>query len=123
MLQKPVAFGTPGWASGMLGHLAAKVCTVSAGGGAVAAVLHIGVAFTFLRTCVADLFAKVADLFRKVAVQAHDLRGGSANSGAFQVQLNAAGHRFYIFFEQAGAGALLAGRRTGSAGFDTFLIV
>ena len=92
---------------------------MAAGGGTIAAVLHVGVIFAFLGAALADLFAELAKLFREFSVEAHDLGRGIAKGGALQVELDAAGHAFDVLFEEAGAGALQAKGGAIAAGLYT----
>jgi len=111
------------YCSGVLDHVGAGFGTVTAGGGAIPAVLHVGVVFAFLCAAVADVFAELAKLFGKFSVETHDLGGGITERSAFEIELDAADHAFDIFFEKAGAGALLTGRGASAAGFYTFLVL
>jgi hypothetical protein len=107
----------------MLDHVGAGFGTAAAGGGAIEAVLHIGMAFAFLRAAVTDAFGKLAKLFGELAVEAQDLRGGITQSGAFEIQPDAADHTFDVFFDKTCAGALMTEGGTGAAGLDTFLVL
>jgi hypothetical protein len=109
--------------SGVLDHVGAGFGAAPAGGGAIAAVLHVGMVFAFLCAAIAAVFAELAKLFGEFAVEAHDMGGGIAEGSAFEVELNAADHTFDIFFEKAGAGALLTGSGAIAACFYTFLVL
>ena len=91
----------------MLGHVGTDFGTMTTGGGAITAMLHVGMVFAFLGAAVANAFAKLAKLFGEFAVKAHDLGGGITEGGAFEIELDAARHAFDIFFEETGAGTLL----------------
>jgi hypothetical protein len=54
--------------SGVLGHVGADFGAVAAGGGADAAVFHVGVVFAFPGATVTDAFAKLAKLLGEIAV-------------------------------------------------------
>lgn len=108
---------------GVLNHVGADFSAVTTGNGAITAVLHVGMFFAFLGAAVADAFAKLTKLFREFAVKTHHLSGGVAECSAFEVELDAAGHAFYVFFEKTGAGTLQTEGGAGSAGFYTFLIL
>jgi hypothetical protein len=109
--------------SGVLDHVGADFGAVTAGSGAIAAVLHVRVIFAFLGAAVTDAFAELAKLFGEFAVKTHDLGGGIAEGGAFEVKLNAADHAFDVFFEKTGAGALLTEGSASPAGFYAFLVL
>jgi hypothetical protein len=53
----------------VLGHVGADFGTVAAGGGADAAVFHVGVVFAFLGATVTNAFAKLAKLLGEIAVR------------------------------------------------------
>jgi hypothetical protein len=107
----------------MLSHMGAGFGAAAAGGGADAAVFHIGMVFAFPGATAADTFTKLAKLFREFPAHAHDLGGRIAEGGAFQVELDAAGHALDVIFKQTGAGALLAKGGAGAAGLYTLLIL
>ena len=96
---------------------------VTAGGGAIAAVLHVGVVFAFLGAAVTDAFAELAKLFGEFAIKTHDLGGGMAEGATFKVKLDAADHAFDVLFKKTGAGALLTGSGANAAGFYAFLVL
>lgn len=94
-----------------------------AGVGAFAAVFQFDMLAAFAGAAVAYFDAKLAQVFGKLAVQAHDLGGGSADGGAFQVQLDAFCEVLDIVFLKATEGAGVAGCRTFLTGFNAFLVL
>jgi hypothetical protein len=78
--------------SGMLSHLGADFGAVTAGGGTIAALLHVRVIFAFLGAAVADAFTKLAKLLGEFPAHAHDLGGGITERDAFEIELDAAEH-------------------------------
>jgi hypothetical protein len=84
---------------------------------------HLGVVFAFLSAIIASDFAKMTQLRGEFAIKAHNLGGGIAKSGAFQVELNAAHHALYILFQKTGGGALLAKSGAVAAGLHTGLVL
>ena len=82
-------------------HMAADFRTLMAGVAAFAAMFHFGVLAALAGAAVAGFNAKLAQFFSQRAIQAHDLRRGRADSGAFQVQLDTFGEVMNIVFLQA----------------------
>jgi hypothetical protein len=56
-----------------------------------------------------------------LAAQCHHLSSRAANSGTFQVGLNALGHVLNVFFLQAGSGAMVTGGDAFPTGVNTAL--
>ena len=66
----------------------------------------------------ADLGAQAAAWLGEVAAARHECGGGPANLRAVHIVGDTARHHFYIFFPQAGCGAVVAGGGAGVTGFD-----
>jgi hypothetical protein len=77
----------------------------------------------FSRAFIAKFCAISAEIFGFIASQAHELCSSIADSSAFHVQLNASCHHIYIFFLEAGGGAMIADCRALQTGVNTFFIM
>jgi hypothetical protein len=103
-------------------HLAALFGAPSAGFSAFTAVLHLIMFGTFVTTGLADIGADCAQLFGRLTIHTHYLCRCITDCGTFHIQLDAAGHHFYISFLQAGRCAVVANGCAAQAGIDTALI-
>lgn len=88
----------------------------AAGFGACCAMLPMWrVFFTFFSTGSTEVGADAAYCFGMAAAQAHELGGAVANGGAFHIELDTFCHHIYVFFLQAGGGAMIADGGTAQA--------
>jgi len=79
---------------------------------------------TFGATGVAKCRANTAELLCPVTAQAHQLCRSITGGGTFHIQLDAAGHHFYIFFLCTGRGAVVANGGTTQTGvYAVFVFV
>jgi hypothetical protein len=79
--------------------------------------------FTLGTANFADVCTNAAYLHCLFASQAHELRRCITDGGTFHVQLNAAGHHFYIFFLRTGGSTMVADSGAPEAHFNTRLIL
>ena len=103
-------------------HFAAFFCTTTAQLSTFLAVLVLMLP-AFFTAGITGFGAQLTNGLRMRAAEAHELRCGIAKCGTFHVELNAAGHHFYFFFLQAGAGAVITNGGAGKAGIYAILIL
>jgi hypothetical protein len=107
------------------GHArAAGFFAATAGLGALLTMLHVG---SVLLTLVAAGFTYFGAFFQQMRgvlrAPSHEAGRDSADIGAVAVDADAAGHHFYVFFLEAGRGAMLAGGDTGVEGVEQGLVL
>lgn len=79
--------------------------------------LHL-VLGALVTTRLTDVSAQAADGLRMFAATGHRCDGQLADRSAIHVHCDASRHHLHVLFLQTGGSAVVAGYRTGVAGFD-----
>jgi len=70
--------------------------------------LHDGMLFTFIGTCLTDVGTQRTELFRVFAAPAHEVHCGKADDGTVAVQLNALSEHGHILLVETRSSTVVA---------------
>ena len=95
---------------------AAGLLAAAASLGALFAMRHVGaVLFALIAAGLADFSTLFQQMSRVLRAAGHEAGRQGTNIGTVAVELNTAGHHFYVLLTEAGGGAMLA---RGDAGIE-----
>jgi hypothetical protein len=102
----------------------AGLFAAAAGGGALAAVLHVGtMLLTLVAAGLADFSALAQQVLGMLGAPGHEAGRQGADVGAVAVEADTADHHFNVFFLKAGRGAVFARGDAGIEGVEQGLIL